>query len=70
MVSLLVLKLKLPLNKSNVQLLETLEVKVNIDFGKDDTVMIPVGNRRSLKAGDLTKEQLISAFTKQNFRLI
>jgi hypothetical protein len=56
-------KLELPLKKSNVQLFETLGVEKNIDPGNDDSIIIPAGNRRFLKVKNLTKEQLINAFS-------
>lgn len=57
-------KLELPLNKSNVQLFETLGVEKNIDSGNGDAIIVPVDNRRFLKAGNVTKEQLVNAFSK------
>ncbi len=57
-------KLELPLKKSDATLFETLGVEENISSGPDDPVIIPAGDRRFLKTGNLTKEQLADAFVK------
>lgn len=57
-------KLELPLKKSNVKLFETLGVEENINSGPNDSIIVSVGNRRFLKASNLTKEQFIDAFVK------
>lgn len=56
------MKLELPLNKSDVKLLETLGVEENINSGQDDFITVPVGNRRYIITSNLTKDELPAAF--------
>ncbi len=59
-------KMNLPLDKSNVKLFETLGVEENINSGQDGSIIVPVNGRRYLQVNNLTKEQVINAFTKAN----
>ena len=56
--------LELALDKSKVQLFQKLGVAEAIDSPKKGTVVIPVSDRRYIKATNLTKKQLIDAFQK------
>ena len=58
-------KLELPLNKSNVQLFETLGVEKNIDSGNDDAIIVPVDSRRFLKAGNFNKRATYKCFLQR-----
>jgi len=57
-------KLELPLNKSDVKLYETLGKEEKVESAKKGLVVIPVSNRRYLKVSNITREQLINAFTR------
>lgn len=56
-------KLSLPLDASKVELYEALSTKEPVQADGSNTI-IPLGNRRYLKAGKLTKEELTEVFRK------
>ena len=56
--------LKLTLNKSNVQLFEKLGVAETFTASNDGSILIPVSNRRYLKASNITPAQLAKAFAE------
>ncbi|MDD2474345.1 MAG: hypothetical protein PHI32_00320 [Dysgonamonadaceae bacterium] len=55
-------KMKLPLDKSKVQLFEKLGKKESFKSAQKGSIVIPVSNRRYLKATNMSKDQLINAF--------
>ena len=55
-------QLELPLNPSDVSLYEKLGKEETIISGTNSKIVIPVGNRRYIKASKLTKKQLLNAF--------
>lgn len=55
-------KLELPLSKSNVKLYESLNKEVKITELGNNTLSVPVNDRRYLKGTKATKEELINAF--------
>ena len=57
-------QLKLPLNASSVKLYEELSDTETIVSGENGTVIVPVSNRRFLKATNLTVSQLAKAFSE------
>ena len=61
-------QLNLPLNKPDITLCSQLGKNEKIASGANNTIVIPVSNRRYLKSGKLSKEQLEKAF--QNARIV
>lgn len=57
-------KLRLPLNASNIKLYKNLGQEENIVKEQGNSVTVPLENRLYLKASNVSKEQLIDAFTK------
>lgn len=57
-------ELQLPLGKSSVQLFEKLGVEAEISSGEEDSIVVPVSDRRYLKVTGMTREQLIGAFAE------
>jgi flagellar biosynthesis/type III secretory pathway chaperone len=55
-------QLELPLKPTDITLYEKLGQEVTISSDAGDKVVVPVGNRRYIKANNLTKEQLSEAF--------
>jgi hypothetical protein len=55
-------ELKLPVKPEDVILLESIGQDISAQSDQDNTISIPVGKRRYIKTGNLTKEELISAF--------
>jgi len=54
--------LELPLNQANVTLYENLGQEESIQSNQENSITIPVSNRRYIKAKDMTEEKLIDAF--------
>jgi len=56
-------KIDLPVKSSDITLMENLGQEIPVQSGQNgDNTILPVGNRRYLKTGKLTKDELISAF--------
>jgi len=56
-------KIDLPLKSSDLTVMENLGKEIQIQPGqKGDHTVLPVGNRRYIKTGKLTKNELIAAF--------
>ena len=56
--------LKLALNKSKVQLFEKLGTVEAVNTSNDGSIVIPVSNRRYLRATNMTRTQLSKAFAE------
>jgi len=56
--------LELSLNKSDVKLYETLGKEEKVESEKKGSVIIPASNRRYLKVSNMTREQIVSAFSR------
>ncbi len=55
-------KLELPLKRSDVKLYETIGKEGKITGLKNNSISVPLSNRRYIKAAKATKEELINAF--------
>jgi len=56
-------QLELPLNSGDITLMESLGQEIQVKPGSNgNSAILPVGNRRYIKTGKLTKEELITAF--------
>lgn len=56
-------KIDLPVNSSNITLMENLGEELQIQSGQNENhTILPLGKKRYIKTSKLTKEQLISAF--------
>ena len=61
-------KLELSLTPSDITLYEKLGQEESISSGANNTIVVPVDNRRYIKTNKLSKEQLIDAF--KNARIV
>jgi hypothetical protein len=57
-------KLQLPLKSSDIELYKTLGEKEPVTDGSDGNIVIPLNNRRYIRANKLTKEEVQTVFAK------
>ncbi len=57
-------KLQLPLKSSDIELYKTLGEKEPVKDGSDGNIVIPLNNRRYIRANKLTKEEIQTVFAK------